>query len=218
MLWVEHAAALDMADLKQDTTMTRAGSGSPSSLVDLTADALGAVFRSLSSTDLAQMPYVCRHLRDAMIVTGERPGHPTQLCSKATGHLSPIYLAGKIYDTLSLDLSKAAGADHTDPVTSMMLLDLSLWLARRGPFATALQICTPDLGQESQASDAVYEALRSCRVERLSSLRLHSSGRQELSPPLHASFGTEADKLADSKSAGYGSCQTFCAACISYAG
>ena len=59
----------------------------------------------------------------------------------------------------------------------MMLLDLSLWLARRGPFATALQIRTPNLGQASQASDAVYEALRSCRVERLSSLGLHSSGR-----------------------------------------
>ena len=81
---------LDMADAMPETTMNRAGSGAPSSLVDLTADALGAVFRSLSSTDLAHMPYVCRHLRDAMIVTGEILGHKTQSFAarqRAASHL-----------------------------------------------------------------------------------------------------------------------------------
>ena len=59
----------------QEESLSRAGSGIQCSLLDLSSDALGAVFRSLSSTDLAAVSYVCRHLRDAMIVTGQRLLH-----------------------------------------------------------------------------------------------------------------------------------------------
>ena len=73
--------------------MSRAVSTAQTSLVDLTADALGAVFRWLASSDLASMPYVCRHLRDAMIVTGvltveaERPASQPSSTRILTGAL-----------------------------------------------------------------------------------------------------------------------------------